>query len=336
MVFDPSWLAHIPEPNVNLIENPDVREIVEFGRNHLERIELSNLFPGFAWSILAGQESAQLARITATYPFAARIAFGFVEPDTDYFVDGPGLAVIVHICPPVDPFGSQDLQQVLGFLSRQQIFIGRDPSATAFPVIPRVSVQEPQVALYSPAPAMLTAWMHIRRTTALKEGWLLPLHAVGGTGLSVSYTDGSYGTVVDSLGNCMDAVVASSSNPPQQGQPCNADHVLPPGLTVNVTDQNGKAFTQTLMDIDVNLGLLSYQKAPIRLTYDWSSSTPGDSGALIAHGSTGAPVAMHQGASWLRDPTGAQQRDSNNNPLRRAFGICLYQVAHQLDGEFYL
>ncbi len=339
MVFDSSWLGHIPEPNLDLIENPGLREIVAGGRTHLQGIGLSELFPGFAWSVLVGQEDAQLAQINAQYPCVARIAFGFADPDTDYYVEEPSLAVIVHICPPIDPFGSDNLEPILGFLARRQIFIGRDQSATSFPVIPRVSVQDPQVGLSLPGSAMLTAWMRIRRSTSgtQKEGWLLPLHAVraGGGGLYVQYTDRSTGMVIDSLGTCMDAVVASSSNPPQHGQPCNAEHVLPPGLPVAVTDQNGTTFNQTLVDIDINLGLLSYQKAPIRLTYDWSSSTPGDSGALISHGVTGAPVAMHQGASWLRDPNGAQKLDSHNNPIRRAFGICLYQIAHQLDGEFY-
>ncbi|OBG19356.1 hypothetical protein A5764_17150 [Mycobacterium sp. 852002-51057_SCH5723018] len=289
--------------------------------------------------MLAGQESAQLAAINARYPFVARISLGFVEPNIDRA--DPGLAVIVHICPPVSPFGPDDWQGSLGYLPAGEIFIENGPARTAFPVVPRVSLQDPQVALSSPSKAMLTAWMKIRRSTAPKEGWLLPFHAVRQTygaapGLSVSYDDNSTGTVIDSLGNCIDAVVASSSHPPPHAQPCNADNVLPLGLTVTVTDQNGAAWSPTLMDVDVNIGLIGYQKAPIRLTYDWSTSAPGDSGALISHGTTGAPVAMHQGTSWIRDLSGVQQWDSQGNPICRAFGICLFQVAHQLDGEFYL
>ena len=168
--------------------------------------------------------------------------------------------------------------------------------------------------------------MRIRRSTAPKEGWLLPFHAISrGIGLAVSYTDGSSGTVIDSLGSCMDAVVASSSNPPSSPgvQQRSADLALAAGLTVRVTDQNGNVVRAlTLMDVDVNIGLLNYQKAPIRLTYDWSTSAPGDSGALVSNDATGAPVAMHQGTSWMRDPSGAQLLDRNNNPVRRAFGIC--------------
>jgi hypothetical protein len=339
MTIDPSWLERIPEPNPDAIGDPRLRESVYSGLRRLEELQLDELSPGFVWSMLAGQEGAQLAAINAGYPFVARISFGFVDPNIDRA--DPGLAVIAHICPPVSPFGPEDLQNLLGYLPPGAIFIENGPERIMFPVVPRVSVQDPQVALASPSTAMLTAWMKIRRSTTPKEGWLLPFHAVRQTygaapGLSVSYDDGSTGTVIDSLGNCIDAVVASSSNPPSLTQSCDADNVLPPGLTVRVTDQYGAVWTQTLMDVDVNIGLIGYQKAPIRLTYDWSSSTPGDSGALISHGTTGAPVAMHQGTSWIRDLSGLQQRDSLGNPVRRAFGICLFQVAHQLDGEFYL
>ncbi len=339
MPIDPSWLARIPEPNPDAINDPRLRESVYSGLRRLHELQLANLSPGFVWSMLAGQEGAQLAAINAGYPFVARISFGFVEPDIDRA--DPGLGVIVHVCPPVSPFGPEDLPSLLGYLPPGAIFIANGPERTAFPVVPRVSLQDPQVALSSPSKAMLTAWIKIRRSTTPKEGWLLPFHAVRQTygaapGLRVSYDDGSTGTVIDSLGNCMDAVVASSSNPPAHTNSCRAEDVLPPGLTVSVTDQSGTMWSQTLMDIDVNIGLVGYQKAPIRLTYDWSSSTPGDSGALISHGTTGAPVAMHQGTSWIRNSSGVQLQDNQGRPVRRAFGICLYQVAHQLDGEFYL
>jgi hypothetical protein len=339
MTFDPSWLDRSPEPNPDAISDPGLRESVYSGLGQLEGLQLGELSRGFVWSMLAGQESAQLGSINAAYPFVTRIAFGFVEPDIDRA--DPGLAVIVHVCPPVSLFGPDDLLDLVGFLPRGAIFIENGPTRTEFPVIPRISIQDPQVALSSPSAAMLAAWMSIRRSTAPKQGWLLPFHAVRQTygaaqGLNVSYDDGSSGKVIDSLGNCMDAVVASSSNPPARTQPCNAEQVLPPGLTVRVIDQHGSASTQTLMDIDVNIGLIGYQKAPIRLTYDWASSAPGDSGALVSHGTTGTPVAMHQGTLWIRDSGGIQQRDSQGNPVRRAFGICLFQVANQLDGEFYL
>jgi hypothetical protein len=341
MAFDSSWLQDVPDPPSLDAIQPGLREVVASSRIQLDESGLTELVPGYIWSLLVGQENAQLAAISSAYPFVNRISFGFVEPDIDFaHADGPGLGVVVHISPPIDPYAHTDLEPFLSypaFFDRREIFISNAPTPTAFPVVPRVSIEEPQVALNYPSTAMLTAWMKIRRSTAPKEGWLLPWHALGpGGGLRVTYTDGSSGTVIDGVGHCMDAVVASSPNRPSPTQACSAEHVLPPGLSVSVTDQHGTVFTQTLVEVDANIGLLGYDKAPIRLTYDWSSSNRGDSGALVSHGQTGAPVAMHQGTSWIRDRYGKQLRDNTNQPVRRAFGICLYQVAHQLDGEFYL
>jgi hypothetical protein len=338
VAFESSWLEGVPQPRVELIDDPQLRELAASSRDQFDNAGMGDLWAGYVWGILVAQEGLQLAQANAAYPFADRIGFGFVEPLIDQ--SDPGLAVIVEMCPPLDPFVSEDLTEILGFPSQREIYIENGRTTMRFPVIPRVVVREPQNALSYPSTALLTAWMEIRRSTTPRQGWLLPLHAVRPPGpplgLGVSYADGSYGRVIDGLGTCMDVAIASTSSAPQNLQPRNPDYLLPPGLQVTVADQRGTVRVQRVMDVDVNVGLLRYQKAPMRLSYDWSSSVPGDSGALISNATTFAPVAMHQGASWIRDLSGNQLIDQDCQPVRRAFGICLFQVAHQFDGEVYL
>ena len=153
--------------------------------------------------------------------------------------------------------------------------------AVSFPVVPRVGVHELQVALTNPSNALVAAWATLHRNSSPLSGWLLPFHAVGASGAAVDYDDGTAGRVVESFGACIDAAVASTNAAPTHLTPVVAPHTLAPGAMLEVVDQTGASSQPTLMDVDLNIGLVAYSKAPIRLTYDWTTSVQGDSGALV-------------------------------------------------------
>ena len=142
MPFDPDWLRYVPGPPDT--DSPALRDVIGSARVGLEQSGRSDLFPVFVWSVLVGQENAQLGAINAAYPFVSRISFGFVDPDIDYgYADQPGLAVFIHISPPVSPDGyGGELEPLLargGLLERRAIVVG----PAIFPVVPRISIQEP-------------------------------------------------------------------------------------------------------------------------------------------------------------------------------------------------
>ena len=55
---------------------------------------------------------------------------------------------------------------------------------------------------------------------------------------------------------------------------------------------------------------------PIRFTYDWGTSAPGDSGALVLADPCGEPLGMHQGEVVAKSLGGGWA----------AYALCLYQL----------
>jgi hypothetical protein len=330
MAVDPSWLEGVPDPpRTGDLDDVDLAGRLDVGGELLDGHGFGELYPAFAWSLLVGQEGQQLQRVQAAYPFVDRVSFGFVEPEVDE--QEPGLAVIVYVNPPEDALGSGELHDA--FPEAGPVTVGD----VEFPVVVRIGVHELQVQLSSPSTARVAAWTTVHRKTSPQSGWLVPFHAVGGRRRSVRFDDGSTGQVVVSFGPCMDAVVASSSGGmPSSLSSTGALDVLPPGLTLQVVDRNGNVRSPTLKDVEVNAGLIAYNKAPIRVTYDWTTAMQGDSGALVTWAQTGAPVAMHQGVSPIHDRKGVQKLDHSGQPIKLAFGLCLYQIEAAADGEFFL
>jgi hypothetical protein len=330
MPVDPYWLESIPPPPPSAVfDDRALAERLDSGRQFLDARGLAELYPGFAWSLAIANEADQLRRIQAAYPFVERLSTGFAEPQIDE--RPPGLSVIVYASPPQDLLESGELHDA--YLETEPVV----SNGVEFPVLVRISSPELQVSLTSPSAAMLAAWTTVHRNTSPQSGWLTAFHAVGNKHARVMYDDGSRGRVVESFGECMDAVVASTSSGIPGGlSSISALDVLPIGLTLQVTDQHGTTLSPALTDVDVNIGLISYIKAPIRLTYDWATSAHGDSGGLVCDANSGQPVAMHLGASIMRDSKGNQKFDVFGNPIKRAFGLCMYQIQSGADGEFFL
>lgn len=87
---------------------------------------------------------------------------------------------------------------------------------------------------------------------------------------------------------------------------------------MEVVDQNSAVHHCAIVDMDLNFGVTAHWAFPIRFAYDWSTSQPGDSGALICGQPCGEPAGMHQGTFDVTDPAG--------NVSNIAYALCLYQL----------
>jgi hypothetical protein len=165
-----------------------------------------------------------------------------------------------------------------------------------FPVVVRDTVVErhwctaPEVV--SPSQARATCW--VRSPSRNYEGWLVPRHAVDPLNTVVDFDDGGSGTVVDHFGECIDSVVVSSDRQPQGLSRANACWPLPSGTLLEITDSPGNHQPLTVIDTDMNLGVLSDIVFPIRFSTDWTGHA-GQSGALIIEPSLGEPAGSYLG-----------------------------------------
>jgi hypothetical protein len=337
MPFDPEWFNQIPPaPAPEDVDDAVTRTRLASAQNFLTANESSHSYSAFAWAVLLAQEDEQLARVHGSYAFVASVDFGFVDPEID--LRDPGPAVIVNINPPTD-LSDTELHDLLA-VQVEPVRI-RD---VQFPVVPRIGFVELQSppALAAPSISRVAVWIDIHRSTNLQSGWLVCHHSIyqhslGKASVPVRYSDGSTGRIIDRLGYCMDAAVASSNTGTPAGVGAvRALDVLPIGLTLEFSDRSNIIQTASLLSVDTDIGLTRYAKAPIRLTYDWSTSTPGDSGSLLTDKASGRPVAMHQGARKRRDRKGSVILDHYGNARRDGFGLCLWQVEIQTDGELFL
>jgi hypothetical protein len=326
-MFDPAWLDEVPSPPPRDAVPPEVADVLDRGFVVLEERRETHLFPAYAWTVVAAHEVEQIVRLGGRFPFAKRVAAGFFEPEVDR---RSGFGVVVYVDPPDGPLDPEleaaHLDDDLGVFAADQ----------RLPVTVRVVTDVLETSITAPSQALVAVWTAVGRSTRPREGWLLPFHAVGTTRASLAYSDGHHGRVVDSFGYCWDAVLASSDLPTPPSTAVTALDVLPPGMSLQLVALNGTHVAPTLMDVDLNLGLLTYDKAPLRMTYDWDSSVPGDSGSLVSDGTTSAPVAMHQGSSRIRDATGAVLTASDGSEVRRGFGLCLFQIQAAKEGEFFV
>jgi hypothetical protein len=325
-VFDPAWLDEVPEFTPGPGLPGDVARLLERGYGVLQERGELELFPGYGWTVLAAQETEELSRLESSLPFVDRVAVGFLEPD----IDGrSGFGVLAYVEPPEGPL-DDDLHTLN---SEDRVFV---VAGQELPVAVRIVTTVLETGITVPSQAQAAVWTAVGRGTRPREGWLLPYHAVGSKNAGVTYSDGHQGRVVDSFGYCWDAVIASSDLPSPPSTAVAALDVLAPKMSLVVVAHDGTTVASTLMDVDVNIGLLSYTKAPLRMTYDWASSVPGDSGALVSDQQTSAPVAMHQGSSTMRDVKGDALTAPDGSQIKRAFGLCLFQIQAAKRGEFFV
>jgi hypothetical protein len=164
-----------------------------------------------------------------------------------------------------------------------------------FPVIVRDSFIErhwctaPEVT--APTAARATCW--VRSPARGYEGWLMPRHAVVPLNALVAFSDGSSGRLLDHFGECIDSVVVSTTMP-QRGLYTRACWPVVAGDPLLVTDAPGSHQPVTVIDADLNLGVLRSAIFPIRFSTDWLG-VPGNSGSLIVEPSQGEPAGSYLG-----------------------------------------
>ncbi len=281
--FNREWLGRVPEAPGQLrgdaVYQAGLARLYERGQG-----ELANVW---YWMNRLGASFSNLDEQLQGIRFMARIAAGFIEE-----LDG-AFGVIVYTESPQSDRAEEQYGEP-GQRLRAPISMRVDDRE--FPVIIRDSLVErhwctaPEVT--APSIARATCW--VRSAARGYEGWLMPRHAVDPLSAVVSFSDGGSGRLLDHFGECIDSVVISSNAPPPSGLHTKACWPLPPAQALLVTDSPGSHKAVTVIDADLNLGVLHNAIFPIRFSTDWVGR-PGNSGALIVEPSRGEPAGSYLG-----------------------------------------
>ncbi len=320
MAYREQWIDEIPDgPPPELM--PEFADAIERATEDLGRRGRERLLDSFRWSLAVSRERETLRAIEARMPFLDHLMFGFLDPNVDG-TEGPGLIAEVGLFRFADGEVPPGLPRELEPVS---VLAGTDYEIE-LPVVIRYAqhlLDGPSLA--EPLPASTALWAEMPFVAQTVDGWVLPRHSVAHvlamTDL-LEYADGSIGEVVADFGHCIDACLGSSSLPPLGLTPTSAMQSPTNG---QILDFEGT--TAPVVGVDVNLGLIRYSKAPIRITYEWPIAAAGDSGTLGRDASSDEPVVMHQGTAYLFDSAGVPLVDSDTGvQARYAFGLCLYQL----------
>ena len=300
MPFQDSWLTHVAE-------RAPLDDVETATRARLDQVfgELADS-PGaanaYSWVVRIAQETEQLEEIERHVPLLDRLSVGFLDPELD---GDEGFALIAYSSANLD---------VAATAAAETADVTLLAGGRQFPVVIRTSKRERQAGLVSPTKAMLTCYGKSSHFAA--TGWLTCQHAVGTSG-SVTYSDGSGGNVAADWGECIDAaLVDGGPRGPSTHVPCLRG--VAGAVKVRTEDQKGTPVFATIVDVDINVGVVKATRFPIRFTYDWTTSVPGDSGAMIYADPCGEPLGMHQGRVTVTSAGGVSK------PL--AYGLCLYQL----------
>lgn len=309
MEFNPNLYASVPPepPLYRLEDEPELFQEFDRARSELEGLGVPVQLDALAWTFLIAQETEQLDAIYRSVPWLDHIAVGYHDPELDGVPAGFGIVAYATTFEPLPPHEliSDDRARSLDVRVEGQ----------QFPLVVRAGPRTRQAQVVGPTQALTTIWVRSGRVGG--SGWLMPHHATSG-GSTVWYDDGTTGTVIESFGDCIDAVIADTANPPAGLTQTQCVRGISQGMPVELVDQGGVPRNHTIVDIDVNLGVLRSKRFAVRFTYDWSTSVPGDSGALLWANPCGEPCGMHQGSIEVLDTQGQLQR--------LAYGLCLYQL----------
>jgi hypothetical protein len=279
--FNREWLGGVPEPGRPLGGN-----VYQAGLARLEQRGQGELAAVWYWANRLGASLSSLDETLQGIRFMTRIAAGFIEELNGAF------GVILYTESPqtelTDGESGEPLHPAQG-----PVTINVDD--WEFPVVIRESIVErhwctaPEVT----APSIARAACWVRSPSRGYEGWLMPRHAVVPLNAMVSFSDGGSGRLLDHFGECIDSVVVSSTLPPARA-PTRACWPVVAGQPLLVTDRPMSHQPVTVIDADLNLGVLRSAVFPIRFSTDWLGK-PGNSGALIVEPSQGEPAGSYLG-----------------------------------------
>lgn len=288
--FDSQWLESVPSRSPSL---PDERRFEEERRRLLEVTDDDRIVRAWRWWLaLSAAPPDALAELAREVPDAARIGVGFSEEHEGRF--GVIVTSESRVSGPQDEAGEglesewqdrSDYRPPLGVLSTDD---GRLPVFARYVDVEQHWCTAPFVSY----PTNARAACRVRSIPRAYEGWLVPRHATRGP-RSLVRIDGIDQAVVDSFGACIDSVVVSA-DPGGWGPPVAPSWPLSPGQAISVTTGMGTSVDSTILDLDLNFGLLRVAAFPLRMSTTWTGA-PGDSGSLIID-DLEQPAAMYLGA----------------------------------------
>ena len=305
MAFDEAWLELVPPArDAEFLNDQLARQTFSAAQQELSDLGIPLQLNCLYWTLRLAEEWQQLASLASRVPFLDRITAGFFDPEIDN--RDPAFGVIFYSNTPeetdleIPDFGNAGID-----------------AGPYFPAIARMGARVPQVSITGPSIALATTWA--RSTRSKNGGWLVPAHALL-PGQIVTFSDGSSGTASESWGDCIDAsLVTPNQGPPPGVGRRSAVRGVSQGLTVSAIDRAGRPHSTTIVDVDLNLGVVKHALFPIRFSYDWRTSVQGDSGALVIATPCGEPIGMHQG---MFKPNPAYGSPAN----QLAYALCLYQL----------
>jgi|GEM_PF-5972491 len=315
--FNQSWIELVPRVPPGVSDDPRFQD----GLRRLEARGQGYLGKVLYWTNQFGVALVGLDEILRGIRFVARLSAGFIEE-----LDGEfGIIVYTERHEEAED-GSDD--QALDSSLRLSI------DNRSFPIIIRESYVErhwctsPEVT--TPTGARATCWVLSRGY----GGWLIPRHAINPFGANVTFSDGGRGRVVDHFGECIDAAVVSSTVEPQGLSKKRASWPIVAGQPLLVTDAPGSHVDVSVIDVDLNLGVLRSDFFPIRFSTDWGGK-PGQSGALIVEPLLGEPAGSYLGILRPRNqsyiPKGA-----TTTPTVTGYAQSCFQLENIAGMEFFL
>ncbi len=307
--FESSWLAQVP-PGSSAIDDREfhdgIERLISRGQRDLRDV--------WYWTRRLSLAVDQVDEALVGLRSISRVAVGFIEE-----LDG-AFGLIVYCDTPQSD--SDDSPRVPRARTDAVVVDG-----VSFPSIVREAPVEEHwctaPGITSPTYARAACWVRLSHQGV--EGWLVPRHAIQPPGSVVTFTSGDAGYCVHSFGACVDAAVIASAPPAHVHHPAIALWPLVPGQQLLVSDHPHSYVPASVLDVDLNLGVLRHLIFPVRFTIDWTG-VPGQSGALIVDQNTNETAGMYLGVL---------------NPLNGAsspFGYAqsCYQLADATGMEFYL
>jgi hypothetical protein len=318
-VFDQSWLNRVPPPPPRAYDDPTFRT----GFERLQGRELRDLAGVWYWTSRIETSWQEVEERVSTVAAVSRVSIGFIPA-----LDG-AFGVLVHTEPTTD-FDTAALSRSRGD-DYGDWYVNVE--GQSFPVSVESWTREqhwctaPEVT--APTAARAACW--VQSTIRGYQGWLVPRHAVTPFTNAVAFSDGGTGRVIDHFGECVDAAVVMTTQPPTGRQRTQACWPVVAGQPLLVTDAPKHHQQAYVMDVDMNLGVLRSAIFPVRFSTDWAGQ-PGHSGSLALDPSTGEPAGMYLGL--LRPTQGSPTATSQSGPV--GYAQSCWQLSMAAGLEYYV
>jgi hypothetical protein len=327
--FNADWLSGVPQPPsddsqfIGQLEDPTYRA----GLDRLEQSGQYALRDIWYWTNRLNSALPQLRDQLEAIRYTSRVTVGFIEE-----LEGRFGIVVYTESPQAEP--SAEPPEADAPRSPEPAYVAVD--GREFPVVVRDTYLERQWCtapqLTDPSTARATCW--VRSPSRRYEGWLIPRHAVRPLRARVRFSDGGEGTLLDHFGECIDSVVVSSTRRPSGLSQARACWPLFAGRPLEVTDAPHGHVPIRVLQVDMNLGVLSEVTFPVRFSTDWTG-VAGQSGSLIIDPNTGEPAGSYLGITHAA-VTGYVPPGMSAAPTSAGYAQSCFQLEKIAGMEFFI